>query len=162
MHSEKDPEDFIFFNSGFYAVQAIMLLLCSKEREWDAKKLTKLEVRAQQMNMFDHSDNPFKVVNKLPYKFSFVFLNENGKERTMMIEDWETGQLFWNCLSHHDGNEEKACQDVRRKYFNDFALTKDLHFYVGTTLIHHAKNAPNPFVIIGTFHPKIEQQYSLF
>ena len=132
------------------------------EREWDAKKLAKLEARASQMNMFDKSDNPFKVVNKLPYKFSFVFCDENGKERTMMIEDWETGQLFWRCLQQHDGDEEKACWDVRRKYYDDFALTKDLYFYMGTTLIHHIKNAPNPFVIIGTFQPKIDQQYTLF
>ena len=48
-----------------------------------------------------------------------------------MIEDWELGQLYWNCLKRHEGNEaeKKACDDVRNKYLNDFAKTKDLHLY---------------------------------
>ena len=79
----------------------------------------------------------------------------------MMIEDWETGQLYWNCLARHEGNEQKAIEDVRKKYFDDFAMTKDLYFYLGTTFIHHHR-APNPFVIIGTFHPKKEIQMKLF
>ena len=79
----------------------------------------------------------------------------------MMIEDWETGQLFWNCLTRHEGNEQKAIEDVRRKYFDDFALTKDLHFYLGTTQKNHYVSH-NPFMIIGTFHPKVDNQMKLF
>jgi len=82
----------------------------------------------------------------------------------MMIEDWETGQLYWNCLARHQGdkeNEENAVADVRKKYFDDFAKTKDLHFFLGTTQQYH-NVAPNPFIIIGTFHPKIETQTKLF
>lgn len=79
----------------------------------------------------------------------------------MMIEDWETGQLYWNCLARHEGNETKAIEDVRKKYFNDFAKTKDLYFYLGTTQAHHHVST-NPFMIIGTFHPKIENQMKLF
>ena len=78
-----------------------------------------------------------------------------------MIEDWETGQLFWNCLRRHDGDELKACQDVRKKYIDDFSRTKDLHFFLGTMQLHHFV-APNPFIIIGTFHPKKEVQLNLF
>ncbi len=79
----------------------------------------------------------------------------------MMIEDWETGQLYWNCLARHEGNEAKAIEDVRKKYFDDFAKTKDLHFFLGTSQVHHHVSH-NPFMIIGTFHPKIELQGSLF
>jgi hypothetical protein len=103
----------------------------------------------------------FAVIKKLPYKFSYVFEDETGKSRKLMIEDWETGQLFWNCLQRHEGNEEKACADVRKKYFDDFAQTKDLHFFLGTTYQFH-KMAPNPFIIIGTFHPKFTTQTRLF
>lgn len=131
------------------------------EREWDKAKLDKLKAKALQLNLFANSDNPFEVVNKLPYKFSFVFLDDQGRESTLMIEDWETGQLFWNCMKTHDGNEQKACADVRKKYFDDFAKTKDLHFYLGTTRNFHLM-APNPFIIIGTFHPKKDDQLSLF
>lgn len=36
--------------------------------------------------------------------------------------------LYWNCLAHHKGDEQKAISDVRKKYFDNFAKTKDLHF----------------------------------
>ena len=79
----------------------------------------------------------------------------------MMIEDWEVGQLYWNCVARHEGDEIKAIADVKRKYFDDFAKTKDLYFYLGTTQLHHHVSK-NPFIIIGTFHPKKEVQLSLF
>jgi len=131
------------------------------ERDWDKEKLAQLKANAQQLDFFKNSDNPFEVVKKLPYKFSYKFKSEDGKKRTLMIEDWEIGQLYWNCLKRHEGNEAKACADVRKKYFDDFAKTKDLYLFLGTTRVHHLR-APNPFVIIGTFHPKKIEQTSLF
>lgn len=131
------------------------------ERDWDKKKLDALNAKALQLNLFQNSENPFEVVQKLPFKFSFKFTSEDDIERTMMIEDWEIGQLYWNCLKRHEGNELKACEDVRKKYFDDFAKTKDLYLFLGTTREFHLI-APNPFVIIGTFHPKIELQTKLF
>jgi hypothetical protein len=128
------------------------------EREWDKDKLAKLS----QLNLFETTqEGKFGVVQKLPYKFRFCIKDNQGKESNMMIEDWETGQLFWNCLARHEGNEQKAIADVRKKYFYDFAKTKDLHFFLGTTQAHHHVSL-NLFVIIGTFHPKIELQGRLF
>lgn len=124
------------------------------EREWSSKQKAALA----QQNLFE---TKFEVVKKLPYKFKFRFKDDQGKESNMMIEDWETGQLFWNCLARHEGNEQKAIQDVRKKYFDDFAMTKDLHFYLGTTQKNHYVSH-NPFMIIGTFHPKVESQMKLF
>jgi len=131
----------------------------SVEREWDKAKLEKLN----QLNLFEtNKEGKFEVVQKLPYKFKFHFKDNQGTISRMMIEDWETGQLYWKCLSRHEGDEEKAIADVRKKYFDDFAKTKDLHFFLGTTYEFHLRNAPNPFIVIGTFHPKIEIQGSLF
>ncbi|MEP6846083.1 MAG: hypothetical protein ABI861_08765 [Panacibacter sp.] len=140
------------------------------EREWDKGKLETLKAKAQQINLFQNAENPFEVVNKLPYKFSYRFKDDEGKESKLMIEDWEIGALYWKCLERHEGHdkEHKACEDVRKKYWNDFALTKDLYLYLGTIYENHAKNYPNPFVIIGTFHPtfpkpaKPEPQLKLF
>ncbi len=126
------------------------------EREWDPKKLAHLN----QLKLFEKSENPFEVVKKLPYKFSFVFLDDAGRKSTLMIEDWETGQLYWNCLVKY-GDEETACKKVREKYFDDFANKKDLNFYLGTTYVNHYRS-PNPFIIIGTFHPNKEAQTTLF
>lgn len=124
------------------------------EREWSPKQKASLA----QQNLFE---TKFDVVKKLPYKFKFCFRDNQGKESNMMIEDWETGQLYWKCLTRHEGNEHKAIEDVRKKYFNDFAKTKDLHFYLGTTQKNHYVSH-NPFMIIGTFHPKVENQMKLF
>lgn len=129
-----------------------------EEREWSTKKMAQFS----QLKLYDKDTrNGFKVVKKLPYKFSFIFKDETGKKRKMMIEDWETGELYWNCYFRNDGNEAKACADVKHKYFNDFAKTKDLHFFLGTTKDFH-NVAPNPFIIIGTFHPKKKVQLELF
>lgn len=129
------------------------------DREWSRDKLACL----QQLNLFDHSngESKFAVVRKLPYKFSFKLTDNQNKERKMMIEDWETGQLFWKQLAKYNGDEKKAIDDVRKKYLDDFARTKDLYFFLGTTKQHHYV-APNPFIIIGAFQPKIDLQGSLF
>lgn len=130
----------------------------STEREWDKDKLAQLN----QLNLFESNrEGKFEVVKKLPYKFKFAFRDNQDNECHMMIEDWETGQLYWNCLARHNGDEQKAIADVRKKYLDDFARTKDLYFFLGTTQAHHFKSK-NPFIIIGTFHPKLELQGKLF
>lgn len=127
-------------------------------RAWDRDKLEGLS----QLKIFEERQpGRFEVVRKLPYKFKFRFKDDQGKESNMMIEDWETGQLYWNCLARHEGDEAQALADVRKKYFDDFARTKDLHFFLGTTQAHHHRSL-NPFLIIGTFHPKKDPQGKLF
>jgi hypothetical protein len=142
-------------------VKGVIVQPC--EREWDKEKLQAL----QQLNIFDTiaTEKP-RVVRKLPYKFSYRFTDDEQKEAALMIEDWELGQLYWNCVERHEGpdRETQACNDVINKYFNDFAKTKDLHFFLGTSLQFH-NVGPNPFMIIGTFHPKhikANPQTSLF
>ena len=134
------------------------------ESEWDKEKVAKIMANRKTENLFEdfNPDVDFNIVKKLPYKFKFHFIDVNGRESKMMIEDWETGQLYWNCLKRHHGDEKKAIEDVKKKYLNDFAKTKDLHFYLGTTLEFHRRKANNPFIIIGTFTPKIERQTALF
>ena len=78
-----------------------------------------------------------------------------------MIEDWEIGALFWNCLDRKQ-SEEQALADVRKKYYDDFALTKDLHLFLGTTREFHLRKSLNPFVIVGVFPPKPVIQPLLF
>ncbi|MBW8049573.1 MAG: hypothetical protein FVQ77_04390 [Cytophagales bacterium] len=125
------------------------------EREWDNKKKEQL----LQMKLFEQKRD-FEVVRKLPYKFSYVFEDVNGKKPTLMIEDWEIGALYWNCLARNEGDEKAACKEVIAKYFDDFAKTKDLYFFLGTTKVNHFV-AKNPFIIIGTFHPKPVTQLKL-
>jgi hypothetical protein len=139
----------------FKPKEILEFVIKSVERTWNKSKLAALEAKAKQLKLFEESDNPFAVVEKLPYKFSYRFTDDEDRESTLMIEDWEIGALYWNCLRRHEGNEPLACEDVKKKYFDDFAKTKDLHLFLGTMKLHHFI-APNPFIIIGTFHPKRE------
>jgi len=129
------------------------------EREWKQEWQDQLK----QLNMFElpTERGHKKLVKKLPYKFSYRFFSEGDKEpRKMMIEDWEIGALFWNCLYRADGDEQTALDMVKQKYLEEFA-DKDLHLFVGTTLKFHAMSAPNPFVIIGVFYPPKTDQLPL-
>ena len=59
-------------------------------------------------------------------------------------------------MAQTEGDEAAANELVRQKYEEEF-LSKDLHFFVGTTLANHIK-APNPFTIIGVFYPPTTPQ----
>ena len=79
-----------------------------------------------------------RFVRKLPYKYSYKFLSEgDDRPRTMMIEDWEIGALFWNCLNKTDGDEDAANALVREKYFDTFLEKRDVYLFLGTTQQHH-------------------------
>lgn len=126
----------------------------SVEREWDKSKLYAIKSHQEQLDLFEQEDvaTIFQVVQKIPYKFSYVFETEDGIRRTLMIEDWEIAMLYLNALNAAEGDEIIACQKVKEKYFDDFVSKKDLYFFMGTTLKFH-NIATNPFIIIGTFYP---------
>lgn len=68
-------------------------------REWDEKKVKAIYARAAQGNLFDTEEEKevkklFKIVDKIPYEFSYVFQSEDGIKRTLMIEDWEVCALY--------------------------------------------------------------------
>ncbi len=129
------------------------------EREWKQEWQNQLK----QFDMFEQftQNRTKKLVKKLPYKFSYRFFSEGDKEpHTLVIEDWEMGTFFWNCLHQTEGDEEAALELVRQKYLEKFT-GQDLYLFVGTTLKFHAMSAPNPFVIIGLFYPPKTDQLPL-
>jgi hypothetical protein len=132
------------------------------EKDEDDWKPT-LKALKQQLSLFNETEESAgSFIHKLPYKFFYRFKDEGGKSSRLMIEDWEIGALYWNCLKAANNDESIALQKVRKKYEQDFLQNKDLYFFLGTTKQWHARRAPNPFVIIGVFYPKKKQQLSLF
>jgi hypothetical protein len=129
--------------------------------EWDPEKLDRAKMDIRQRSLFESEEfvEDFKIISKLPYRFSYKFEDINGKSSKMMIEDWETGQLYWNCLKHYE-SEQIALDKVKQKYLDEFLAKKDLYFFLGTTKQYHGW-AKNPFVIVGTFHPpkKIQRSF---
>lgn len=127
------------------------------ERDWKKQ----WQEYYDQYNMFDldkaGNSKLREKLHKVPYKYYYKFLTEGDKNpRRLMIEDWEIGALYWNSLNSAGGNEERANEMVKKKYFEEFVNNKDLYLFVGTTLKHHRKKAKNPFVIIGVFYPPKE------
>ncbi|MDR3628944.1 MAG: hypothetical protein P4L42_01270 [Desulfocapsaceae bacterium] len=147
----------------FKPAQLIAFDVESTDREWSKEKLRILEQKAKQLSLFQTAEEvkkEFMVVDKLPYKFYYRFLDSQKKESRLMIEDWEIGALYFNCLKNSNGVEEIALSKVREKYWDKFSKT-DLHFFLGTTKQFHGW-AKNPFVIIGVFPPPKQKQLSLF
>lgn len=130
------------------------------ERDWPKNKIAILTAKSKQLTLFQSPEDvqeEFSHVDKLPYKFSYRFSDDQGRESTLMIEDWEIGMLYWNCLKAAGGDERIALKNVRAKYFDTFVEKKDLYLFLGTTKQFHGW-AKNPFVIIGVFYPPIQRQ----
>jgi hypothetical protein len=127
-------------------------------REW---KDEWVELR-KQGDLFATERTPESLIPKLPYKFFCRFKDDAGEESRLMIEDWEIGALYWNCLRGADSDEAAALEKVKEKYEQQFLNEKDIYLFLGTTKEWHMRRAKNPFVIIGVFYPKIETQIKLF
>ena len=132
------------------------------DREWDPSKVAELRNRSLQGVLFEEDawQQTFKLIAKLPYSFSYRFVDAEGKVSEMQILDWEAGQLYWNCMKQCGNDEAAALAKVKEKYFNEF-LKKDLHFFLGTTQQFHAW-ATNPWVVIGVLPIPHEYQTALF
>ena len=128
------------------------------DEPWKEDIVSKIKSKRRQLNLFeDNSKELLELAKKIPFKFSYRLRDVGGKESTMMIEDWEIGALYLNCIAKH--NQEVAVQKVKEKYI---ALSQnDIYLFLGTTLQYH-KIAPNPFVIVGVFYPPMEKQEKLF
>lgn len=147
----------------FKPTEITNFIIQETEREW------KPEWKAKFLQYQINFDNPSeeekrKLSKKVPYTFYYEFTEISGKKRKLMIEDWEIGQLYWNCLRLCHQDEKLACAMVKKKYIDDFKAKNDIYFFLGTTKEWHTRRAKNPFVIIGVFYPpkqKEEQQLKL-
>ena len=133
------------------------------DRDWKRTWLAK----SMQASMFDLDENGLvvqqRLVKKLPYRFRYKFrAQDDDRPRELLIQDWELGALFWNCLKRADGDETIAMQQVKQKYFDEFVGQKDLYLFLGTDYKYHKRNSPDPFLIIGVFYPPKSSQLSLF
>ena len=120
----------------------------------------------QQLSLFSKTpDEPRKAFPKVPYKFFYRFEDDVGQNSRLMIEDWEIGTLYWNCLRDAKGDAKIAVEKVRQQYDTNFRSNKDVYLFLGTTKEWHLRRGKNPFLIIGVFYPKKEElqaQLSLF
>lgn len=132
------------------------------ERDWDSAKVAAMRNQAAQGELFEEDAwrQTFKLMPKLPYHFSYKFVDVDGKQSTLQILEWEAGQLFWNCMKSSNNDEQLALKKVRQKYMDQFLKT-DLHFFLGTMQQFHGFSS-NPWQIIGVFPAPYYKQMDLF
>lgn len=119
------------------------------EREWKPQ----WQATLNQFNLFS---GPPKHLEKLPYKFSYVFrCSDSGdKVHSAMVEDWELGVLYRKEVERL-GDEQAAIANVRKKFFDEICgPSKDTRFFMGTVFPY------NTWVVIGVFWPPKVQQGS--
>jgi len=137
------------------------LIFKEVERNQEVKKVKSLDLKSRQLTFFqtpEETKREYKIVNKVPYKFSYIIEDDERRESKMMIEDWEIGALYFNCLTRANGDERTALAKVKEKYF-DYFSERGILLFLGTTLRHH-KGSPNPFIIVGVFYPPYKKLYS--
>ncbi len=159
---EKNKNDNLSL-ATFKPTEIIDFIWEAVDRDYKKEVLEAIEAERNQLKLFpdEIDDKPdFKEIPKLPYEFSYIFIDNNGKQRKLMIEDWEVGAAYWNFLKHY-GNEKKALEKVKDKFLNQIAKKRDLYFFLGTTRRYDSWSK-NPFIIIGLFYPPFEMQMKLF
>jgi hypothetical protein len=156
IEDSKNPKNISL--ATFKPARILSLEIEEDTRDW---KDEWLQLR-QQGDLFATVKSIETLIPKLPYKFYYRFVDDSGNESRLMIEDWEIGALYWNCLRNADGNKSIALRKVKQQYEANFIENKDIHLFLGTTKEWHRRRATNPFVIIGVFYPKKEIQGRLF
>ena len=150
------------FSLCVFKPTSVKELVSEKEDpDWDPAKLRKMRELHSQLDLFEDNDwrRTFEVIPKLPYSFSYRFVDSVGRASELQILDWEIGALYWKCLRAAHGDESKAISQVRKKYLDQFLKT-DLHFFLGTTQQWHSVS-PNPWVIVGVFPAPHDHQFRL-
>lgn len=132
------------------------------EREWPKEKIERQKMNQEQGNfLLSEEDRKYiySIAEKIPYRFKFQFLDDDGNESNTMIEDWETGMLY---RKERDrlGSEELAIESVKKKYMR-MVETSDFYFFMGTSFEFQRKKYFNPFLIVGTFSPPKTTQMSI-
>lgn len=64
------------------------LVITDTSREWDREKVKALDQQAAQLSFFQSKDDReamLRAVEKIPYKFSYEFVDDDGRESTLMI-----------------------------------------------------------------------------
>lgn len=132
-------------------------------RDWPKDTLEIIKSKRDQYSLFQTPEevmHDLKIVPKLPYVFKYQFQDDSGKKSNLMIEDWEIGMLYINCLKNTQKDESRALEKVKQQCWEVF-MKKDLYFFLGTRLMWHGKSQ-NPFSIVGVFYPPKNLQNELF
>jgi len=130
---------------GMFKPKQISEFVIEKEESpnWTEEELAILS----QASFLDRK--PFKILEKIPYKFIYAFTcnDPECKGHRLSITDWEVGQLYRRCKGQYGNNWERY---FRQKFETEMILGRNTHFYVGTLKAH-----PDRWIIVGLFYPPL-------
>lgn len=151
---EAKHEAFYTSLAVFKPTRILDFIVEETEGEWNSDRLDALREEQRRGQVSEQPEDPFAVMPKLPYKFSFRFTDDKSEEVTLPVEDWQLASLYWKSLQKQRGTdkEQKAINEVRKKYLQEYARNSDLYFFLGTTQNVHAASR-QPFTIVGLFQP---------
>ncbi|MBC9914689.1 hypothetical protein [Chitinophaga varians] len=140
----------------FKPLRVLDFVVEETDREWDTKRVEKLLEEKDSGRVTPQTEDSFAVMKKLPYKFSYRFIDIKNQEMTLPVEDWQLASLYWKLAKKHSGpqGELKAVSEIRKKYLHEYARNSDLHFFLGTAQQVHA-SSKQPFTIVGLFQPTV-------
>lgn len=117
------------------------------EKEWSKKHQSVLN----QQVLFDRQPKPLE---KMPYKFSYVFEcdDERCHGHELEIFDWELYELYRNMKKKYSFSMDTVLEKVKNKWFDEmWRDDKDSYLIVGTIY-------PKPsFIVLGVFWPPKEK-----
>jgi hypothetical protein len=133
IESSKAPHNISL--ATFKPTKVIDFIIERDDPEW--KESWKTQFVQYQLNFNNPEETVLRSIPpKMPYRFSYKFLDDEGRESMLMIEDWEIEQLYWNSLRYCK-SEDDATQLVKRKYFDTFTAKHDLYLFLGTQWDKH-------------------------
>ncbi|MCH7687991.1 MAG: hypothetical protein IH899_15145 [Planctomycetes bacterium] len=131
------------------------LVISPDDEDWKPK----FKEEMKQQRLFESPSESRDSLRKVPWKFRYKFCCDDSRckrNHEIMIEDWEVGALYWNCVDR-GASPQEAAGKVKAKFLDQMcASNRDPRFFVGTVLQH------GTWVIIGVFWPPKEIPPPLF
>jgi hypothetical protein len=94
-----------------------------------------------------------RLVQAVPFKFYYTFIDQLGKRSTLQILDWEIYQLCRKLIRKHGARKAKISSILREKYLTQLTKNRDVYLFLGTNKHWHIRRSNNPFMIVGIFYP---------
>lgn len=121
----------------------------SRNPDWTEEEKDKLAYEQMQSELFSEQEakKQVKELRKVPYDFYYRYLcdsDDGEKEFRHKIVDWETGQLYWNCVKGHGDKWEKPFRDKLERELGSM----ELMFFMGN--IHRFQTQ---WLIISLIYP---------
>ena len=119
------------------------LVIEPDDEDWTSEEKDKL----RQPNFF--KQKPVIELQKLPYRFSYEFLCEDGgcAGHRLSCTDWELGASFINWRKRYGQEWETK---FRQRFEYEMIHQCETRFYVGTIAAH-----PHIWIIVGLFYPRL-------